>query len=197
MIFLPGLNGNRTNNSLSTFRIVCLKQMTFAMSYNFLKQNKGKSLSVSSTELRSFLICQLLWVTWSSWENVCTGARSSKYLLSAKNLSQDRFFTIRRNLKFLVYDDVEPETKTTDRLWKVRPLLEALRQQYLTLKRELFLSIYEQMIPFAGGWNLKQYVPNKSNTLGLKNFVLAGSSGLAYDFTIYQGKKNFTPRPAK
>ncbi|XP_047106160.1 piggyBac transposable element-derived protein 3-like [Schistocerca piceifrons] len=49
------------------------------------------------------------------------------------------------------------------------------------------LSINEQMIPFHGKTSLRQYVKNKSNPVGLKNFVLTTSNGLVLGFFIYQG----------
>ena len=56
-----------------------------------------------------------------------------------------------------------------------------------------FLRIDDQVIPFAGKCDLKQHIPNKSNAHELKNFVVARSSRLVNDFTIYQGKTTFPP----
>lgn len=50
-------------------------------------------------------------------------------------------------------------------------------------------SVDEQMIPFSGKCLVKQYVRNKPRPVGLKNFVITDSSGLMYDFIIYQGEK--------
>lgn len=44
------------------------------------------------------------------------------------------------------------------------------------------------MIPFTGNMQAKQFVRGKLNPWGLKNFVLCGSNGLAFDFLLFQGK---------
>ena len=45
------------------------------------------------------------------------------------------------------------------------------------------------MIPFTGASSLKQYMPNKPNPIGLKNWVLASENGLMIDFELSQGKQ--------
>lgn len=73
------------------------------------------------------------------------------------------------------------------RLWKVRCLYDSVRSRCRQLPLETNLSVDEQMVPFKGQINIKQYVKNKPKKWGIKIYVLAGKSVLIYDFLIYQG----------
>ena len=81
----------------------------------------------------------------------------------------------------------KPEHET-NKFWKVYHLIEAVRQKCLSLVREEYLSIDEQMIHFTGRAPAKQFVKGKPSPKGLKNYVGCGKSGIAYDFIRYQGK---------
>lgn len=61
------------------------------------------------------------------------------------------------------------------------------------LEIESHLSIDEQMVPFKGSINIKQYVKGKPCPWGIKIFVLREVSGTAYDFIIYQGSTTEFP----
>ncbi|KAF0299728.1 PiggyBac transposable element-derived protein 3 [Amphibalanus amphitrite] len=115
---------------------------------------------------------------------------SEKYRLPvvADQMSRNKFFNIRANLKVVDDNRVSEDHKQNDRLWKIRPLLDAIRQRCLQLDRPETVAVDEQMIPFTGTTSLKHYVPNKPNPVGLKNWVLAGDNGLMLDFEIDQGK---------
>lgn len=103
----------------------------------------------------------------------------------SKHMTRNRYYEIRNHLHFVNnLSDKDPNNK----LWKVQPLLSAIRKKCLTLPRSAHLSIDEQMIPFAGRCQFSTYVPSKPNPLGLKNFVLAASDGLILDYKIYTGK---------
>ena len=53
------------------------------------------------------------------------------------------------------------------------------------------------MIPFEGRAPAKQFVANKPNPIGFKNFVLCEKSGRALDFELYQGAGTGIPEKYK
>lgn len=102
-----------------------------------------------------------------------------------ETMTRDRFFQLRTNLHCV--NNLEQPPTCNDRLYKVRPLYEAIRKRCTELELEENLCIDEQIIPFRGNLSIKQYVKGKPTPWGVKVFVLCGKSGIAYDFIIYQG----------
>ncbi|XP_039301414.1 piggyBac transposable element-derived protein 3-like, partial [Nilaparvata lugens] len=111
--------------------------------------------------------------------------------LVANAMPREKYFLIRRSLKLVYDDDVPEEKRKADRLWKVRPLINAIQNGCLKQNRMDHICIDEMMIPFSGHTSLKQYVPNKPNPVGLKAFVLANPNGVVCDFEIFQGSNSF------
>ena len=92
-------------------------------------------------------------------------------------------------MKVVVDEEVPQDARQQDRLWKVRTLLETIRQGCLKIERPVEIAIDSQMIPFTGKTGIKQFVPGMLNPKGLKNSVLASSDVLVLDFEVCQGKK--------
>ena len=75
-----------------------------------------------------------------------------------------------------------------DKIKKIRPLVEGLRQRYGTVAMEEHLSVDEQIVPFKGRSCLRQFNPKKPHKWGYKIWVLCGANGYAFDFEVYTGK---------
>lgn len=152
----------------------------------------GKSLEATAAEMKRFIGISLLTSCLRYprirmyWMGVTRVPRI------ADIMSRNRYFRLRNNLKIVDDNDVSDDVKKADRLWKVRPLVDQVRAGCLKMYRASKVSIDEQMIPFSGVSSIKQYVPNKPNPVGLKNFVIANPDGLVLDFRIYQGKETFS-----
>lgn len=82
------------------------------------------------------------------------------------------------------------DNTTRDRLFKIRPVFEALWAKFLSVPMEECLALDEQMCSTKARHYLKQYMPNKPHKWGYKFFVLSGVSGYAYDMEIYTGQEN-------
>lgn len=77
-----------------------------------------------------------------------------------------------------------------DKLFKIRPLLNRLRERLLLVPKEEFLAVDEQIIPTKARSSIKQYNPKKPHKWGFKAFVLSGVSGFSYDFEIFAGAQS-------
>ena len=152
----------------------------------------GRSLNTTTVEIKRFWGISMLASCLGYPRIRMFWASVTRVPRIADTMSRNRYFKLRSNIKVVNDVDVSEEDRKADRLWKVRPLLNAVREGCLQQKRETKVSIDEQMIPFSGTSQLKQYVPNKPNPVGLKNFVLANPNGLVLDFRIYAGKETFS-----
>ena len=183
--------------STSATPLDCFKQFvpleTFELITNASNRSavrvSGKSLLLKRDECVQFFGATLLMsVMKLPWIRLYW-ARETRVAAVADVFTRSRFHQVRSRIKIVVDEEVPQDSRQQDRLWKVRPLLETIRQGCLKMERPVEVSIDEQMIPFTGKTGLKQFVPGKPNPEGLKNFVLASSDGMVLDFEVYQGKK--------
>lgn len=75
-----------------------------------------------------------------------------------------------------------------DKISKVRPLVEHLRNKFQDIPMTKELCIDESIVPFKGRSSIKVYVPKKPHKWGYRFYVLADKYGLVYDFFIGVGK---------
>ena len=67
-----------------------------------------------------------------------------------KTMSRNRFFLLRKNLKVVNDNDVTLQQRNDDKLWKLRPYLNRIREGCIKLSRPKDVCIDEQMISFTG-----------------------------------------------
>ncbi|XP_057308993.1 piggyBac transposable element-derived protein 3-like [Hydractinia symbiolongicarpus] len=101
----------------------------------------------------------------------------------AKVMTVNRFEEIKR---FIHFSDNATADKT-DKINKIRPLVNKLNEQLRTIPIEESLAVDEQIVPFKGRHSIKQYNPKKPHKWGFKVFVLSGVSGFSYNFEVFTG----------
>lgn len=85
-----------------------------------------------------------------------------------ERISRDRFLLL-RNVFHLVDTTQPPPEHEKTILWKVQPIIDAVRNVCLQLPRDnVRYSVDEQMIPFTGRCPMRQFVKNKPSPVGLK-----------------------------
>ena len=107
-----------------------------------------------------------------------------RYNFVSDVMSRDRWERIKACLH--LRDNNDPVNG--DKLFKVRPLVDHLRNIFSSINKSQNLCVDEQMIPFKGRHHIKQYIKSKLKKWGFKIFVLAGVDGFIYDFIPYTGK---------
>ena len=97
-----------------------------------------------------------------------------------------RFKTIKRLLH--VNDNASWPDNCQDRLYKIRPFIDAVGEKVRGNVPAEKLSIDEQVVPFKGKSILRTYNPKKPKKWGYKIFVLSGVDGLIHNLEVYTGK---------
>ncbi|XP_051176197.1 piggyBac transposable element-derived protein 4-like [Leptopilina boulardi] len=98
-----------------------------------------------------------------------------------------------RQLLSLLYF-VEDDENSTDKLHKIRPVLEALTENFQKAYRPgENICIDESLVPWKGRLHFKQFNPLKRSRFGIKLFVFCESkTGYVYDIETYVGNENDT-----
>ncbi|GBP74879.1 PiggyBac transposable element-derived protein 3 [Eumeta japonica] len=108
-----------------------------------------------------------------------------------ETMTCNRFEAVKNNLHFNNNDNFKPRgTDGHDKLFKIRPVLDEIRERLLLVPKEEFLAVDEQIIPTKCRHEIKQYNPAKPHKWGFKNQVLSGVSGFSYDFDIFAGEQS-------
>lgn len=149
-------------------------------------EKTGKSLNTTVAEVKRFFGINLLMGCINYPRLRMYWKRGYNLPAVSDVMSRDRFHALRNSFHLV---DVNNPPNNENKLWKVQPVIDSVRNVCLQLPRNnVSFSIDEQMIPFTGRCSLRQYVKNKPRPVGLKNFLLTTSYGLVLDFEIYQGK---------
>lgn len=148
----------------------------------------GRATIVTSTIMKQFFALNIM-MSYHGYPRIrMYWAQKTKIPKISETMTRNMFFLIRNNLCTRDYNQVTNEEKQSNRFWKVAPLLKSVRQACLENPRGAEVSMDEQMIPFHGKTGARQFVKNKPNPVGLKNFVCTSPDGLPLDFFIYEGK---------
>ena len=151
-------------------------------------RDTGRNLSLTDTETTTFLGLTIV-MSYLKYPRIrMYWAEKTRVPVIADNMSRDRYFTIRKNLK--LRDDllVSDEERAEDKFWKVRPLLKSIETACLLNEKSSNVAVDEQMIPFFGHAPARQYVKGKPNPCGLKCFIATSPDGLPLDFFVYAGQ---------
>ena len=126
----------------------------------------GRNLNTRDVQIERFIGINIMMSTIGYTHIKMYWQGSTRIPSIADLMSRDRFFKIRANITVIVDADVSDDDRKADRLWKMRPVMDRVRQGCRKQCRTRQVSIDEQMIPFSGACVARQYVPNKHNPVG-------------------------------
>ena len=114
----------------------------------------------------------------------------------ANLMSSKRFRLLRRTIHF---NDNSQIASTVDRFYKIRPVMNTLRKEFLKVQQTPKQSVDEVMVGYKGkmAGNLRQYIRNKPTKWGYKLFCRASSDGFIHDLIMYQGATTFPSHPSQ
>lgn len=148
-------------------------------------QQHARFVPTNRNEIKTFVGIHILMGNLNYPRLRCYWENKLKIPMISESMPRNRFSQLRTHLHFVNVLEKPPDCN--DGFWKVRILFETLRNRMLELGLENKLSIDEQMVPFKGKINVKQYIKGNPCPWGIKIFAICGTSGIMYDLLLYQG----------
>ena len=103
-------------------------------------------------------------------------------------MSREKFELL---LKFWHFSNNNNKNSNQDRLFKLKPLLDLLKERFSSLYMPgSVISIDESMIPWRGRLLFRQYVPGKTHKYGVKMYKLVATNGYTWNYVIYTGEQD-------
>ena len=183
---LPPSDGG--DDELSHFKQFVTDQMLEAVASEtnrYSVEKTGQSINTSAKELQQVLGMYLLMGLTQMPSVRAFWETETYYAPVADIMSRNRFEKLVSVLHF--QDNDASEDIKRDKAWKVRPWLDALREQCLQTPPEECHAIDEMMVAFKGRSYMKVYMPSKPKKWGFKMWGRAGASGFLYDFDLHTG----------
>ena len=147
----------------------------------------GNSVNTNRAEIEQFIGMHLRMGIVNLPSYKLYWSQDTRYPPISDVMPLKRFQKLKASIHFV--DNASLDKSTKDKLFKIRPVVELVRQQCLKIIPEECHSVDEQIIPTKTKYSgIRQYNPKKPKKWGFKNLVRAGSSGIMYDFFIYTGK---------
>lgn len=155
----------------------------------YIDQKERTIPPVTRQELFGFLGINLIMAYHKlpSWTDYWKNEQDLSVPFVSTTMTRSRFGQILSNLH--VNDNSSIPDGNKDKLYKLRPLIEAINNRYAklyNLSRQQ--SIDESMILFKGRHSIKQYNPMKPIKRGYKLWMRADMDGYISKFDVYQGK---------
>ncbi|XP_067940611.1 piggyBac transposable element-derived protein 3-like [Watersipora subatra] len=151
-------------------------------------QKNGKSVNTSLKEVEQFIgmffhmglirmnSVRQYWGNESAYEPVC------------QIMSRNRFQSLVYSLHFVDNMSVSEDEKRQNKVWKLRPWLDAMRENCLAVTPCQHCAVDEMMVPYQGKRSpIRQYIKGKPHPWGFKIWGRCGVDGLLFDFDVYQG----------
>lgn len=180
---------NTPYDFFSYFFTTDLKDKIVEESNSYATQNNiSNPVSISRTDFNKYLGI-LIYSSVAKFPNT-KSYWSNKYGYDPirTTMPQKTFIKISNAIHFNSNDGFLPKDHPQhDKLYKIRPVIESLRERFGTIPMEQKLSIDEQMCATKIGHYMKQYLPNKPHKWGFKLYLLCSMEGFAHDFEVYSG----------
>jgi hypothetical protein len=158
-------------------------------------QKTGSSLGTTASEIRRFIGIHIAMSAFKFPRYRMYWGSRTRIPLIADAMNFNRFSRL-RNLFHLV-DILSKDPENTDRVWKVRPVIDRVLKKTESIVPSEYVSVDEQMVPYTGALDIKQYIRGKPTPWGIKIFMLCNSNGIILTFDVYQGKKTILTEEQK
>ena len=126
--------------------------------------NPNRPMNISDTEIRQFIGILIISGVYSFPQQRFYWMDGTRVQSIVSAMSRDRFLLIKRFLH-VVDNTIQPNQNDSDydKAFKVRPLLNIVKENFRKIHKEENLCVDEQIIPFKGRSFMKQHMPKKPN----------------------------------